>query len=102
MLKYDQAVGAMSPRERQEARDWLLQYNRDDVEATRVCVHGWRRRISHRSSRLRGTRAQPMSLDPRSDNTVCHAVRLARLRIRGRVSTAKPTYNVRRLRHDRI
>ena len=35
MLKYDQAVGAMSPRERQEARDWLLQYNRDDVEATR-------------------------------------------------------------------
>ena len=35
MLRYDQAVGATSPEERQEARDWLLRYNRDDVEATR-------------------------------------------------------------------
>jgi predicted RecB family nuclease len=35
MLRYDEAVGAGSSRERQDARDWLLRYNCDDVEATR-------------------------------------------------------------------
>lgn len=33
MLRYDQAVGAGTPLA-EEARRWLLDYNRSDVEAT--------------------------------------------------------------------
>ena len=40
MLRYDQALGAGSSRERQDARDWLLRYNRYDVEATRA-IRDW-------------------------------------------------------------
>lgn len=34
MLQYDEAVGAPSDAERQAAQNWLLTYNRGDVEAT--------------------------------------------------------------------
>jgi predicted RecB family nuclease len=40
MLRYDQAVGAGSSGEREEARAWLLEYNRGDVEATRA-IRDW-------------------------------------------------------------
>ena len=40
MLRYDQAVGAGSADERQEARAWLLEYNRGDVLATRA-IRDW-------------------------------------------------------------
>ena len=36
MLRYDLAVNAEDTRERDEARKWLLDYNRDDVAATLV------------------------------------------------------------------
>ncbi len=36
ILRYDLAVGAADPREAVAARQWLLDYNRGDVEATRA------------------------------------------------------------------
>ena len=42
MIRYDEAAGATTagPRESSAARDWLLTYNRNDVEATR-CLREW-------------------------------------------------------------
>ena len=43
MVKYDIAVGAASDVERDEARDWLLTYNRGDVQAT-LAIRDWMER----------------------------------------------------------
>lgn len=40
MLRYDEAVGATTSEERERARDWLLRYNRGDVEAT-LSIRDW-------------------------------------------------------------
>ena len=40
MIRYDLAVGAPSEAERQAAREWLLDYNRGDVEAT-LAIREW-------------------------------------------------------------
>jgi predicted RecB family nuclease len=40
MLRYDEAVGAESVEERERARQWLLEYNRGDVEAT-LAIRSW-------------------------------------------------------------
>ncbi len=40
MLRYDVAVGSASEPERDEARRWLLTYNRDDVRAT-FAIREW-------------------------------------------------------------
>jgi len=40
MLRYDSAVGAQYHTEREEARRWLLTYNRGDVEAT-LAIRDW-------------------------------------------------------------
>ena len=40
MVKYDIAVGAPSELERNDAREWLLTYNRGDVEAT-LAIRDW-------------------------------------------------------------
>jgi predicted RecB family nuclease len=42
MVRYDMAVGADDDRER--ARDWLLTYNRADVEAT-LGLRNWLERV---------------------------------------------------------
>ena len=40
MLRYDEAVGAEAPEERERAQEWLLEYNRGDVEAT-LAIRDW-------------------------------------------------------------
>jgi predicted RecB family nuclease len=40
MIRYDAAVGAAAEAEREQARDWLLAYNRSDVEAT-LALREW-------------------------------------------------------------
>lgn len=40
MLRYDLAVGGADPQGRDDARDWLLTYNRCDVEAT-LAIRDW-------------------------------------------------------------
>lgn len=40
MLRYDAAVGASSAADREEARRWLLSYNRGDVEGT-LAIRDW-------------------------------------------------------------
>ncbi len=40
MLRYEEAVGASTPEERERATDWLLSYNRGDVLAT-LAIREW-------------------------------------------------------------
>ncbi len=40
MLRYDVAVGGADAQGRENARDWLLTYNRGDVEAT-LAIRDW-------------------------------------------------------------
>ncbi|HEY7143178.1 MAG TPA: ribonuclease H-like domain-containing protein, partial [Streptosporangiaceae bacterium] len=40
MIRYDEATGAGAPAAAQAARDWLLAYNRNDVEAA-LAVREW-------------------------------------------------------------
>jgi len=40
MIRYDEATGTGDPAEAQAARDWLLTYNRNDVEAA-LAVREW-------------------------------------------------------------
>jgi predicted RecB family nuclease len=48
MVMHDVAVGAPSQEEREAAREWLLRYNRGDVEAT-LCLREW---IDREGSRI--------------------------------------------------
>ncbi len=40
MLRYEEAVGSEQPAERGAARDWLIAYNRNDVQAT-LALRNW-------------------------------------------------------------
>ena len=40
MIRYDEAIGTGDPAAAQAARDWLLTYNRNDVEAA-LAVREW-------------------------------------------------------------
>ena len=41
MVNYDLAVGGADPAARAEARQWILEYNEDDVRATAALRDGW-------------------------------------------------------------
>ncbi len=54
MMHHDAAVAAEDEGERDRARDWLLNYNRGDVEAT-LALRGWLDREGHRIPSIEST-----------------------------------------------
>ena len=48
MIQYDVAARSDDARTREEARNWLLTYNRGDVEAT-LAIRDW---LDHRSDTI--------------------------------------------------
>ena len=63
MLRYDVAVGSKDANERDAARDWLLTYNRGDVEAT-LALRDW---MEGGSGEIQGVEAlEPATIAPSS------------------------------------
>jgi predicted RecB family nuclease len=63
MLRYDIAVGSLSEVEREEARQWLLNYNRDDVRATRA-IRNWLDRDSGSIPAIESLDSRALALGP--------------------------------------